>query len=222
VYWGYSVPTGGVSVNGNTYYSSPRPVATTDNAAIDAWTSLSVEQQAEIEKIAKLQHYGREGSTLWGEAITAVSNLRAQGINMTPWQWLSQYAAQWQDQPATSTTSGGGGYGSGGGSSSSVALTNRFDARALVDSALNAYLGRDATPKERERFWKQLNSQEMANPRTAEMQGNVAVGSGGFNSQVFAEDYAKSLDDYAETQAGAVLMDYFKGLVKNAGSERIV
>jgi hypothetical protein len=108
----------------------------------------------------------------------------------------------------------GGGSGSGGGYSGPtyrIDLTNQFDARALVDDALNTYLGRDATAKERQNFWKQLNAAEAANPQVATPKGVAgAVGSGGFNRQQFAEDYAKSQDDYAETQASTTIMDWIK------------
>lgn len=129
--------------------------------------------------------------------------------------------AQWLTGAGMDRGGDGGGGSSGGGAAayngpvSRVTLTNEFDARALVDNALNQYLGRDATSKERERFWKRLNKREAANPDTATPVGHDTVQTGGFNREQFAVDFAQSRDDYAETQASTTLMDWVKESLTN-------
>ena len=143
--------------------------------------------------------------------------------NLSVWDFLYSRAVKGAEQ------SGGNGPGgsSGGGSSSggpftntTVQLTNQFDARALVDSALNQYLGRDAKPKERAAFLAQLNGTEMANPQvdsgSTGPSGTTRVASGGIGAAgagVLAEDFAKSRDNYAETQASTTLLSRMEKLI---------
>lgn len=96
---------------------------------------------------------------------------------------------------------GGGSYGGGGGGSSSVALTDPTSARGLLLQTMQGVLGRNPSDREYRDFLKTLNKSEMANPRTVEMDGDVAVQSGGIDASVLALDFAKAADDYKATQA---------------------
>lgn len=153
----------------------------------------------------------------------AVAMYRASGVagDMPFIEWLSGAARAGADPPSSSSGGGGysGGYGGGGaysGPVSSVTLTNEFDARALADGALNNFLGRDATKKERENFYKRLNAKEAENPNVATPTGQTGdVRTGGFNREQFAEDFAKSRDDYAETQAATTLMGWMQESLTN-------
>lgn len=103
---------------------------------------------------------------------------------------------------------GGGGYG-GGGAMSSVVLTSETDARAILNQAMSAWLGRQATASEVDQFVAMLNRQEMANPVKQEIVGDMSIQSGGFNPQTFAEDFVKSMDGSAEYQAVTSYLDAF-------------
>jgi hypothetical protein len=136
-------------------------------------------------------------------------------------QWLAKGPTEGADTGGGTTGGGSSGGGGGGGSTAftnvTVDLTNQFDARALVDGALNTYLGRDAKPKERAKFWQQLNAKQAENPNVdsgvAGPNGTTRTGSGGFNKEIFAEDFAKSRDDYAETQASTTLLSRMEKLI---------
>jgi hypothetical protein len=95
----------------------------------------------------------------------------------------------------------GGGYGGGSGGGGSVALTDPTSARGLLLQTMQGVLGRNPTDREYRDFLKTLNKSEMANPRTVEMDGDVAVQSGGIDASVLALDFAKAADDYKATQA---------------------
>lgn len=128
-------------------------------------------------------------------------------------EWLARASAV-SDRGDDKKNGSGGAGGPRAFTNTTVQLTNETDARALVDNALNQYLGRDANDQEREKFWKQLNKQQAKNPNVSKgvagPGGTNAVQSGGFNTATFAEDFAKSRDDYAETQASTTVLDWMK------------
>lgn len=175
-------------------------------------------RMTEAEKRQLNQAFNRFGKTyfetpksMWAAYTTASIN-----TGYTPWQIMDMDAAKGAAPgpgPGGGGSRGGGG-GSAGGPFSTVDtnLTNEFDARTLVDNALNTYLGRNASEKERARFWKMLNKQEAANPQvSAGVTGSgsrQSVSSGGFSREQFAEDFAKSRKNYAEVQASTTLMGW--------------
>ena len=128
--------------------------------------------------------------------------------NETFVDWLSRRGGE-----GDRSKSGSGGSGGSGGSSTFAALTNEFDAEVLINSTLGTYLGRDATEKEIDAFWKQLNKSERANPLTTTPSGS----SGGYNKNLAAEKFAEQSDDYADTTANVTL----KGLMTNAIRSRM-
>lgn len=161
--------------------------------------------------------------SMWGAFVQASVN-----TGQTPWQIMNaqtQASPEGAAAPAGAGSSGGSSGGGGGGSAGgpftnvTVGLTNEFDARSLVDDALNQWLGRDAKPKEREQFWKQLNKAQSANPNVRSgvtgPGGMSDVQSGGFGAEQAAEDFAKSRTDYAEVQASTTLMDWLQSSLAN-------
>ena len=124
---------------------------------------------------------------------------------------------------------GGGGGGGGGGAyyfrNETVIQTNRDDARAAVDNALGQWLGRSATKEEVDKFWKSLNAYEKKNPYIAEgvsgKGGTKQTQKGRTNTAVFAEDYAKSQDDYAETSIVTRAEDAIKQVFLSNDAEEL-
>jgi len=131
--------------------------------------------------------------------------------NETFVDWLSRRGGEGDRGKSGSGYSGGS--GGSGGTSTFAALTNEFDAEVLINSTLGTYLGRDATEKEIDAFWKQLNKSERANPLTTTPSGS----SGGYNKNLAAEKFAEQSDDYADTTANVTL----KGLMTNAIRSRM-
>jgi hypothetical protein len=117
--------------------------------------------------------------------------------------------------------------GAGGISTSfqkSIRLTDPGSARKLVDTALGQYLGRAATSEEQRTFMKALNAQEKAAPMmtqsTTSMSGRSSstssVTTGGFDPNVFAEEYAQGQEGAGEFQAATSLLDTF---IKSIGAK---
>lgn len=164
-------------------------------------------------KAAGYTHDGTRSSVQWYWDLMLND---ASYTDMDPFEFMSFRAGSDKDKDKDGPGTGPGGGPSGGysGPTWGVQLTNEFDARALVDNALNQYLGRDASPKERETFWQKLNKKQMQNPQVNTPQGVAgAVGSGGFSAELFAQDFAKSRDDYAETQASTRAMSLIERAV---------
>lgn len=148
----------------------------------------------------------------WAEAIDeAAGAYQLNGALISPLEvYEDLIAASAVADAASSASSGGGYYGSGGGGgTSSVRLTNYTSAKAILNAAMSAFLGRQASDAEISNFLKLLNEQEMANPVTQEFSGTIALQSGGFDPQQFAEDFAKSQDGAGEYQAVTTYLDAF-------------
>jgi hypothetical protein len=122
---------------------------------------------------------------------------------------------------------GGGGAGGGGGVSRStnitrsVDLTSPTEARALVDNALEKYLGRMPTDNEYQRFQQALNRAEKKTPYTTKTMSVSSRGGGGTTSQSnvlsqnrldrqqFTEEWARSQEGAAEYAAATTVLDAF-------------
>ena len=116
---------------------------------------------------------------------------------------------------------GGGGGGGGGGPSTSVQynLSSESDAEALVDSALNSYLGRQADEKERAKFWSVLTKAQRANPTVTHVSPSgdtvTSTTTGGVNQQQAAAEFALSRKDAAEYMANTQYTDWLMKKIAN-------
>lgn len=126
--------------------------------------------------------------------------------------------------------SGGGGGGGGGGASGPSTtvqynLSSESDAEMLVDSALNSYLGRQATEKERSKFWSVLNKAQMKNPTvtttTPTGAGATVMTTGGVNQQQAAMEFALSRKDAAEYMANTQYTDWLMAKIAKDETEGI-
>jgi hypothetical protein len=144
--------------------------------------------------------------------------------NLSVWDFLYGKASKGAATAAKNDSDGPGSGPRGGGSqaftNTTVQFSNEFDARALVDNALNQYLGRDARPQERAKFLAMLNQTEAANPQVdsgvSGPSGTSRATSGGVGAAgagLMAEDFAKSRGDYAETQASTTLLSRMEKLI---------
>lgn len=107
-----------------------------------------------------------------------------------------------------------------------ASLSNRGDAEVVLNNAYEQFLGRRATSKEVKAFYKALNELEKKNPSISE---GVSVGNagssqqtgtsrGGFNAQEFAQDWAMSNPQYAETFAATTFMNVIESMINRGPS----
>ena len=108
--------------------------------------------------------------------------------------------------------SGGGYGGGGGGGSSSVVLTDPTSARGLLLQTMQGVLGRNPSDREYRDFLKTLNESEMANPRTVEMDGDVAVQSGGVDASVLALEFAQDAEDFEQVRGDEFFQTFMRAL----------
>jgi hypothetical protein len=122
----------------------------------------------------------------------------------------------------------GRGGGSAGGSFSStnrsISLTDSGTANQIINRALSAHLGREASDLEQRRFLKALNVMERRNPTISKTTGyadgkgnqnSKTITTGGFNQADYADRFAKSQEGYAEFQAGTTYLDMFMKALEN-------
>lgn len=186
---------------------------------------------------AMTENYGKlgEGWTYddvqagWGPAIDTAAEYRTENlpsvgqpqlypheafIDMLPYQ-----AAMGLMPNGSKAKKSGSGSGISSSVSKSVSLTNESTARGLIDQTLGQYLGRSATPKEQDAFFKALNIQQKQNPTITRQTVSSGGGSsslvsntvGGFDPSTFAKEYAAGQEGVGEFQAATSLLDAFIG-----------
>ena len=130
------------------------------------------------------------------------------------------------------------------GVSRNVTISTEQQARGALMSASKELLGRDPSKDEIKLFTKALNSLQRANPevtarssqqidqpissdliktsdgstqinRSSSTQNNSSVSTGGFDTDQYALDVAKSQNDYAEYQAETTFMDALLGAIQS-------
>lgn len=158
----------------------------------------------------------------WGDAADMSASYKS--INGSFVSVFDTFGRLAQMRASNGLTMGGKtvGGGAGGGPSyakqTSIRLTDPTTARGLVDSALNNYLGRNATEKEREAFRKALNMKEQAAPTVTEQvttptgkrsSSTMSTTTGGFDPATFAKEYAAGVEGAGEFQAATSLLDSF-------------
>lgn len=207
-------------------YSSPRPVIQDEATAVARWDAPLGSPDAlpdwlrEQVKQMAYEYYDREVPDSWVRGFweKAVNSAAELGDNATALQ--SMYTKVLSDEGDTSGGGGyssyggygGGGYGGGGGGAGSVALTDPTSARGLLMQTMQGVLGRDPTRGEVREFLKILNESEMSNPRTVEMDGDVAVQSGGIDPSVLALDFAQDAEDFEQVRGDEFFQTFMRAL----------
>lgn len=178
-------------------------------AAFDDDSLVPPGMREALKAAAQRIHPLKQGRTLWEEAVAASALASKRGEYVTPYAILrSRYfegdaAAGASDSPrgsGSSGYSGGGGYGGGGygggGGGGSVSLTNPTSARGLLMQTMQGVLGRNPTEQEYNQFIKALTQAEMGAPRTVDVEGDLAVQSGGVDPGMVAMEYVQGLEEF--------------------------
>lgn len=141
---------------------------------------------------------------VWTSVAVRTAMMNQRGHMLTPWQLLGRYASgeikKPGGQPRTVT-------------STSVNLTDTPTAKAAINDALSAVLGRGATKAEKAKFAAALRAAEEKNPTvttTTTNAGGTSVSSTtkqGLNPSTFAQDYALE-HNTAEAQAYQAVTTY--------------
>ena len=193
----------------------------------DAFYELDADYQLWLDNLAENPLIGTSASTgrmLW-ERINRLSAERTErGEPASPQQIAAEIAASvglppnvgrdreidWSGSSGGGGSyggGGGGGYGGGGGGGS-VSLTNPTSAKGLLMQTMQGALGRIPTDAEYKLFIKTLNEAEMDAPRTVDVEGDLAVQSGGVDPGVVAMDFVEGLPEF-NSAAGQRTLDSF-------------
>jgi hypothetical protein len=195
-----------------------------ETEATDTFLMLDADYQNWLKALSQNPTIGTSGSTgrmLW-ERLSNLSAMRTEaGDPASPQQIAAELAGSLGVPPLGSDGSvpssssgsrsyGGGGYsgGGGGGGGSSVVLTDPTSARGLLMQTMRGVLGRNPSDGEYEQFIKALNQAEMNAPRTVDMDGDIAVQSGGVDPGMVAMEYVEGLEEF-DSAAGQRTLDAF-------------
>ena len=179
-----------------------------------------------IEQLTGKKPTGLSNQWHWEQMIDQANIYSsATGKPISPWDMAEMLAARSPAAPE-----GGGAY-TGPTTTTyndeSVNLTNPSSARALIDNAIGSYLGRKPTSKEYKTFLQALNTTEEATPQisqrvtrssgsanpAAQTVSTTGKTEGGINAQQFATEYAKSDEQYAETQLSTTGLQSFLSML---------
>jgi hypothetical protein len=195
----------------------------TQAEATDAFYTLDPDYQAWLKNLSQHPNVGTSGSTgrmLWERISRLAAERTEMGDPASPQQIAAELANSLGVAPPggsdsslldsrSTNSSGGGGYsGGGGGGGGSVALTNPSSARGLLMQTMQGALGRIPTDAEYRLFIKTLNEAEMDAPRTVDVEGDLAVQSGGVDPGVVAMDFVEGLPEF-NSAAGQRTFDSF-------------
>ncbi len=157
-----------------------------------------------------------KAAPFWKNAVMLAATAYMRGDEVTPWDAMKSFVdGAIKDGSAPSVSSGMHvGY-----RDVQTTLTNRTQAKALVDNALSNYLGRSATEEETQQFLAALNSQEKSSPQVTEgsrsynakgaSTGTSATTQGGIDPAEFAKEWAMSREGSAEHAAATTYLDAF-------------
>lgn len=154
---------------------------------------------------------------------------RITGKKVTPWE----VGERWADTSvASGLAAAGGGSDGWAGRTRSVTmnLTDPDSANAILDTSLQTYLGRRATPEESAAFRAALTKHERMNPdvqttvRTGTSKDGTqrVVAKGGTDASQFASEWARGQEGAAEFQAASSFMDAFMNALDNPDTMDVV
>jgi hypothetical protein len=196
----------------------------TQAEATDAFFTLDPDYQAWLKNLSQHPNVGTSGSTgrmLWERISRLAAERTEMGDPASPQQIAAELAnslgvappggsdSSLLDSRSTNSSGGGGGYsGGGGGGGGQVSLTNPSSARGLLMQTMQGVLGRNPTDQEYRQFIKALGQAEMGAPRTVDIEGDLAVQSGGIDPGMVAMEYVEGLEEF-DSAAGQRTLDAF-------------
>jgi hypothetical protein len=205
------------NVQGGAYYSAGKggyvTKKYTPSQARSLYVTLGASERSRLnmyyDKMGKALGF-RSQKSFFEAFVDAATN-----TEYTPWELMS---STMRDAKGLKEAAEKNGRSVGGPFQSTyVNLASESGARKLVDDALGQYLGRRATEDEAAQFYQALLKEQKANPQVTSGYSNgrgseSAVRQEGLDPTQYARDFARSREDYAETQTQTVV----KGLITQA------
>lgn len=218
---GNTVWIGGVSYTPSTGPGSgggsPMYAYVTKDQATSAFYTMDDKARRALTKMANT--LGVSAEAAWSRGIeAAISWFDNQGTRLTPLDALQRYI---DDGIKSGAISGSGAGGPVTSTTTQVSLSSASNAKAILNNALSAHLGRAATAKEQAAFLKSLNAEERATPsvttQTTSGSGTGSVSTSavtkqGMNPSQYAEDWARSREGAAEYAAMGYLDSFLNSL----------
>lgn len=210
---------GGNGVFSYEYYTYDQ-VSKSQAATIGFYRNQPLAQQQLWEQAGA--ELGRSGHSLYNDYVEFSAFRGGEGVMVSPWELLmndlASGAAGLKDPGGGGPGSYGGGGGGGGGST--VVLSNREDARSVIDTLALQMIGRTVNDEEFENYFSALGAAERANPTTVSMEGSTAVQQSGMTAagrEQVLKDELRLNDDFAEFQVGGQMVGMFQQYLNEKG-----
>ena len=207
---------GGNGVFSYEYYTYDQ-VSKSQAATIGFYRNQPLAQQQLWEQAGA--ELGRSGHSLYNDYVEFSAFRGGEGVMVSPWELLMNDLATGSAQLKDPNGSGSGSYGGGGGGST-VVLSNREDARSVIDTLALQMIGRTVNDKEFENYFSALGAAERANPTTVSMEGSTAVQQSGMTAagrEQVLKDELRLNDDFAEFQVGGQMVGMFQQYLNEKG-----
>jgi hypothetical protein len=203
-------------------------MVTVDNATAEWWSLDNQQKNRFLDAVQGYAGYrpdGEQGFSEWKKIVGYTGMYSSStGKNISPFQFAEMQAER---NPAQARAGAYTGPTTTSYREENVNLTDPSNARALIDNAIGSYLGRKPSSKEYKTFLQALNATEEANPQISERvtrsSGSANPASqtvstkgksmGGVSGQQFAKEYAKSDEQYAETQLSTTGLQSFLSML---------
>lgn len=203
--------------NGSTLVTEQRPVYSNVQALLGLPQQLF--SSGDFQSLQVLNKLVKDGGfSSWEEAINTAALDPEKGSRS--WRdYLTQHAEKYQAFMKANGTVDGSGSGSGDGpysySDTNTKVDTQSSAAAIIDQTFQSELGRMATEDEINAFTKALNKVQAANPSSTVTSGTQSgnnrtsqtTTTAAFDPTRFAQEWAQSRPEYAETQAATTFMD---------------
>lgn len=183
---------------------------------------------AELEAWAKTIHSNSTGNSLWEDAVIQSEFLATDmGRYITPYEIIQAWANNGGGVKDLFSSGGGGSYGGGGyggggysATSSTMVLSNREDARLMIDSLALRMIGRTVNDSEFEDYYQTLLEAERSNPTVVTQTGDTVTqqsGLGAAGREQILTDAFRENEDYADFQVGGRMVDMFQQYLNERG-----
>jgi len=185
------------------------------------WTPQKVMAFQKAQGLTPTGEAGDATQAAWAKVLVHAARLYAAGQRVSL-ESLYGYRSD-ADKPGTGGRGGPGEAGGGPYTTTDVALTNRGEAKRLLNALFRQSLGRGVTEDEVSRFQTQLNAAQQKNPKVTTGQKNEAgsldtgTASGGLDVEQFGEDYMRSTMG-GEVNARMVGVDYLDAALGAIGA----
>lgn len=186
------------------------------------YNALSPQMQSFFNEAGKMSNTNGRG--LYNDYVDRSAELSGMGVYKDPLTLFWEDYGSGNLPGSDGGSSGAGYYGGGGGSysgtTSTTVLSNKEDARAMIDALALRMIGRTVNDKEFQDYYETLLSAERSNPTVVTQSGDSVTqqsGLGAAGREQILKDAFRQDDEFADFQVGGQMVDMFERYLDERG-----